>query len=192
MDKNQRLQLLGLRPKRMKLRSGKIISIHAAADGEAAHPKILHALFHLLDSERRMLQGHAAKASETFLMRGAEFRNFLVLNLDDLARKIQIRPIPKRIDRNGLHVNSHFIQIRETLFNVIVYVGRIVRVRQCHIARAALATDAILDEIPGFRHSHVGVNVNNLHSLAADNDFTRFAVGKRLFGGLPWVPRVTK
>src|ERR1700674_75960 len=34
MDKNQGLQLLGLGPKWVKLRSGKVVSIHAAADGE--------------------------------------------------------------------------------------------------------------------------------------------------------------
>src|SRR5216683_1753990 len=102
MDKNQSLQLLGLRPKRMKLGRGKIVSIHAAADGEATHPQILHAVIHLLDGKRWVLQGHAPQASEAFRMRGAKFRNFHFLNLDNLALKIHLRPIPKWIDRNGL------------------------------------------------------------------------------------------
>ena len=74
-----------------------------------------------------MLQGHAAEARESFRVCGAQFGEFLVLNLDDFSREIHIRPIPIWIDRKGLHVNSHFVQIREMFFNVIVHVGWIVR-----------------------------------------------------------------
>src|ERR1700722_1254093 len=77
MDKNQRLQLLRLGPKRVKLRRGKIVSIHAPANGETSHAQVLYAVFHLLDGQRRMLQGHAAKSGEALRVRGAEFGHFL-------------------------------------------------------------------------------------------------------------------
>ena len=109
MNKNQRLQFLGLGPERMELRRGEIVAIHAATDSEAAHSQILHAVFHLLRGERRILQRNGAQARETQRMRGAEFRNFLILNLNDFAREIHVRPIPKGIDRDGLHINSHFV-----------------------------------------------------------------------------------
>ncbi len=79
----------------MKSRSGKIVSIHAAADGEAAHAQILDAVFHLLRGQRRVLQGQAAKARKAFRVRGAQFRYFLVLNLDDFAREILHPPNTK-------------------------------------------------------------------------------------------------
>jgi hypothetical protein len=123
-----------------------------------------------------MLQGHTAQSGEPFRMRGAQLRNFLILNLDDLAREILIRPIPKRIDRQGLDINSHFIQIREMFFNIIVHVGGIVRTCLRRIARAPLAPDAILDEIPGFRHANMSVNVNDLHAPATEKNIPAAAL----------------
>ena len=132
------------------------------------------------------------RPDETIRMRGAEFRDFLVLNLDDLAREIHIGPIPERIDRHGLHIDSHFVQIRETLFYVIVHVGRIFRLGLLHIAGAALARDAILDEFPGFGHANVGVDVNDLYALAANDDVAPFAFGGGLRAGLRQLQRKPK
>src|SRR6476660_8825747 len=84
MDKNQGLQFLGLRPERMKSGCGQILAIHAAADRESAHSELLHAVFHLFGSQRRMLQSHASKSRETLWVRRTQLRNFLVLNLDDV------------------------------------------------------------------------------------------------------------
>jgi hypothetical protein len=49
-----------------------------------------------------------------------------------------------------------------------------------HIPGAAFASDSILDEVPGFGHSHVRVNVNDLRLLAANDDFTPLASGSGL------------
>jgi hypothetical protein len=77
-------------------------------------------------------------------------------------------------------------------FNIIVHVGGIVRTCLRRIARAPLAPDAILDEIPGFRHANMSVNVNDLHAPATDDDLARLSFGDGLCGRLAWFQRKTK
>jgi len=138
------------------------------------------------------LQGQAAEAGETFGVRGAKFRNFLILNLDDLAREFHIRPIPEGIDRDGLHIDSHFVQIRETLRNIIVDVGWIVRICQLHITRATLAPDAVFDKVPGFGNTYVRMNINDLHTTAADHNLSPFTGSGSLCGRLLEARRKTQ
>jgi len=76
--------------------------------------------------------------------------------------------------------------------DVIVYVGRTFRLGLRHVTGAALAPDAILDEIPGLRHANVRVDVNDLHTLSADDDLARLTFGRGLRGGFPRVERKTK
>ena len=77
-------------------------------------------------------------------------------------------------------------------FNVIAHVGRIVRFCLSHVTGAALAPDAVLDEVPGFGHSHVRVNVHDRRPAAANDDFAAFAVGNGACRGLPRTPSETK
>ncbi len=124
-------------------------------------------------------------------MGGAKCGNFLVLNLDDLASEVRVRPIPKGIDRDGLHIDSHLVQIRQSLID-IVYVTQVIRVRLLHVASPALAPDAVLDEFPGLGHPYMGVNVNDHHPMAANRDFPSFAGGPGLRGRLLLIQRKTQ
>ena len=54
---------------------------------------------------------------------------------------------------------------------------------------APFAPDAILDQIPGFGHANVGVNVHDLHAPSADNDLARFAFGDGRCGVLSRLQR---
>src|ERR1700687_1073376 len=65
MYEDQVVQFLGFCPNGVELGGGQIISVHAAGNGEASHPKLLHSLFHLLDGKGRVLQSNAAQAYET-------------------------------------------------------------------------------------------------------------------------------
>src|SRR5438270_5465035 len=50
-------------------------------------------------------------------MRGAEFGQFLVLNLDDLSGEVAIAAVPERIDRQYLHVDRHRVHRLQTLLD---------------------------------------------------------------------------
>jgi hypothetical protein len=63
-------------------------------------------------------------------------------------------------------------------------IRRAIRVGELYVAGAPFACDAVLDEVPGFRHPHVRVNVDNLHTPAIDDDFTPLAITGRRGGGL--------
>src|SRR3974377_42951 len=115
MDEYQGFEFLCFGPKRVKLRGRQIFSLDATSDGTASHPELLHAFLQLFGGERRKLQGHARKTHETVGMGGTKGRDFFVLNLDDLTSEVRIRPIPKGIDRHRLHIDSHFVEIGQTL-----------------------------------------------------------------------------
>jgi hypothetical protein len=61
--------------------------------------------------------------------------------------------------------------------DVIADVGRVIRICQRHVARAAFAPDAVLDEIPGLGHSNVRVNVHDSRAATANHNFPAFAAG---------------
>ena len=181
MDEDQRFEFLGLGPDGIKFGRGEILAIHAAANGKATHALFLDALFDLLDGKGCMLQGDAAKADETIGVGGAKRGNFLVLNLDDLAREALICPIPPRIDGNGLHINSHLVEVRQALIDV-EDVAQAIGVSLLRVAMVALARDPIFDEVPSFGHTNVRVHVNDRHALAVDGDWSALRAGRRLCG----------
>src|SRR3989304_811841 len=98
MDENQSLQLLGFSPNRMKLRGGQFFPIDAAPDGEASHPELLHAFFDLLHGQCGMLQGDGTQTYETVRVGRTKRGNLFVLDLNDLAGEVEVRPIPKWVD----------------------------------------------------------------------------------------------
>src|SRR6185369_15297907 len=86
----------------------------------------------------------------------------------------------------------HFIHIRQAFSRVAVDVRRAFWICLLNITRAALASDSILDQIPGFRHSYMRVDIDNLCAPAAYQDLPPFAAGSWRCGGLQRVTRKTK
>ena len=116
----------------------------------------------------------------------AEFCNFLILNIDDLAGKIPIGPMMVLPDMQAdcLHINSLLVHLRQAKFNVVdiqlvlqrfgindgVEIGSIV---------------AALNQRPDIVDITVTVNINGQHPLAVDHDLASTAVAglaKRIQG----------
>jgi hypothetical protein len=95
--------------------------------------------------------------------------DLLILNLDDFAREVLVRPIPPWIDGDSLHIYSHHIQVCESLLD-IVYVAQIIRISLRGVAIVALAADAVFDEFPGFGDANMRMNVHDHDPLAIYDD----------------------
>src|SRR5262245_9791391 len=109
MDEDEHAEGFGLCPERMKLGVRKLVAGYASADRRAAQPKLFHAVLELLHGEIRVLQRHRGKSDEAVGMRSAPLGEFLVIDLDDLGRKVPLRLVPERVDAQRLDVYSGFI-----------------------------------------------------------------------------------
>ena len=107
MDEQGGTELLGPCPNRMQRRVGELDGIHPVADGGTAHTLLLHRDFQFLHRQLRVLQGQRRERREPVRLGGAEFGQFLVLNLDDLRRQIAVLVVPEGVDRQDLHVDRH-------------------------------------------------------------------------------------
>src|SRR5581483_9797736 len=93
-------------------------AIDRAADRGTLEALLLDCSLELLHRKLRRLQGERGECHEALRMEGAELRQLLVLNLHDLGSEIAIAVVPKRIDRQDLHVDSLRIHRREPLANI--------------------------------------------------------------------------
>src|SRR4029077_15113633 len=88
VNENQHAELFGLGPERVQLLVGEVLVIDAGVDQRATHPKLLYRVLQLLDSEPRVLQGNRGQPDKTFGLLGADFRQLLVLQLDNPAGEV--------------------------------------------------------------------------------------------------------
>ena len=70
---------------------GELLAGDAAADADAAEAELLHRVFELLGGEVGMLQRHRGEGDEAVGAGGAELRQRLVLDLDQLGRRVARR-----------------------------------------------------------------------------------------------------
>src|ERR1700730_7327015 len=104
--------------------------------------------------------------------------------MDDPASEVRVRPIPKRIDTDGLHINSHFVHVRQALIDTVYVKSQVGRIGLLYVASPALTPDAILDQFPNIGNLDVTVNVNAQHPMTANDNLPALAIGAGLRGRL--------
>ena len=73
------------------LGDGQLLAVDVSTDSGAAQPQLLDAFFQLLGREVGMLQRHRCEGHKPLRMGGAQLRQFLVLDLDQLARHVSLQ-----------------------------------------------------------------------------------------------------
>jgi hypothetical protein len=101
----------------MKPFTGKVLAQYAAADRSALQPLLLHRGLELLYRQVGVLQTERGKSRKAVRPRGADFRKLLVVDLDDLSSYVAILAIPRRIDRQHLHVDRHGVHALEPVLD---------------------------------------------------------------------------
>ena len=99
-------------------------------------------------------------------MRRAHLRKFLILQVDQLGRKILVRGVPERVDADGLNVDAHFVHDLNPCGSQS---GVIVPAERNSGAETPLNFRA-LEKIRGFGHAHVAVNVHGFHAALPYHD----------------------
>src|SRR6185312_11211600 len=117
MKKDEHAELFGLGPNRMETRVGELLAIDAAADRDAAQPEGLDAVNQLLDGKFGMLQRDRGEGDEALLMRGTEFGELLVLELDERRRDIALGLVPEGIDAESLDIDALRVHRRDPVFD---------------------------------------------------------------------------
>jgi hypothetical protein len=142
----------------MEARVGELRALHAAPDGRAAEPVLLHALLELLGGELRMLERDGGEGHEAVGMRSAGLGQRLVLHADELLGHVAVRPVPEGVDAERFHVDALRVHGAEAIR------------RRGHQER-----------VGGERQAHQGhrlgepavrVHVHRLHALAAHHHLT--------------------
>ena len=188
VDEQDCAEFFRLRPHRMKLGVGKIFTQQVAANCRAAQALLFHRVFELLHGQIGELQREGGETAEALRIRCREFRQALVVELDDGGGGIAILPIPEWIDRKDLHVETHRIHPGETAFdcrfvahrNEVLrhpFDGRHHALRVCAHQRDSIVKVA------------VRVGVNRLHAFAVEHHRRAFAAKpgmlvRRLRGGV--------
>ena len=106
MNEHEHAERLGLRPEWVELRVADLLAVDAAADGRAAEPVLLHALFEQLGGKLGMLQRHRRVGDEPVGIGRARRRELLVLDLADLLREVALGLVPIGIDAQRFHVDA--------------------------------------------------------------------------------------
>ena len=118
MNEQGDAEFFGLGPDRMKFWVGKFDAVHDAADRCTLQALLLHRGFKLLDREIRRLQREGSEGCEPIGLGGAEFGQFLVLDLNNLPSEIALAVIPEGIDRQHFHVDGLRIHGSEPLVDL--------------------------------------------------------------------------
>jgi hypothetical protein len=114
----------------------------------------------LLRGQFGKLQCHRSESDEAVRMRRAHLRQLLILQIDQLAREILVRGIPESVDAHGLDVDPHFVHRLNPRGS---QAGVIVSAERDSGARAPLDLRA-LEQLRGFGHAHVAVDVHGFHA----------------------------
>ena len=130
-----------------------------APDGGAAEPEPLHPVHELLHGQVRILQGHRGKGHEAIRVRRAELGEPFVLDPDHLGRQVALRPVPRRVDAERLHVDALRVHLADAPGPDLVD------------ARAPLGVRRQAQQGVRLRDHAVGVDVDRPHATAADDDF---------------------
>src|ERR1700736_48263 len=107
-----------------------------------------------------MLQSHTPQAHKTVRVSCTERCDFLILNLDDFASEVQIRPIPKRVDGDGLDIDSHLVHVGQAFVDTVYVRRSVVGVCLLHVASAALTTDTVLEQVPDIGNLYVAMAID--------------------------------
>ena len=164
MNEQHGPQFFGLFPDRVEPGIGKFISRDRIADGGTFHPLLFHRGFKLFHRQGRILQRQRREGREPVRLRCDQFRQFFVLDRDDLFAKVAIGVIPERIDRQHLHIDSLEVHALDTLVDDDPCVGTVVDRRgQCFGGLFA-------HQVRGLMEQAMGMHVDGPDPLAVDAD----------------------
>jgi formylglycine-generating enzyme required for sulfatase activity len=156
MHEDQDAELLGLGPDRVEFRVGQFLPGHTAADREAAQPQCPDPVLELLDREVGMLQGYRRKGDKAVGCRRAELGELLVLDPDQLGRRVALGAIPKGVDAERLDVDPLDVHLRDAVGDVGPQQPR--------------RLQRVVDDGRRLRNDGMGVDVDGLDPLAVDHD----------------------
>ena len=168
MNEHQHAQFFHLGPERMEPGIGEFHVVDGGADGGAAQSVLLDTIFELPRRHIGVLQRHRGKGDKAVRVRGAGFRQLLVLDADHFFGHLTLGRVPERIDRQGLHVDG----LRVHRGQALVHAGAHVQV---DLQRRAIHLESRNGH--GFRHRAMRVDVDHPHPLAGDHG--RAAPGQR-------------
>ena len=163
MNEQTDAEFLGLGPDGVQRGIGQFPIVDPIADRRAAQTLFLHCHFQLLHREPRVLQGQRCEGREPIGLRSHEFRQFLILDFDDLCAQIAIFPVPEGIDRQHFHVDGLVVHGFQTLFDRDEALGRTFH-GGIHDGRVAA------DQGGGFVEDAMGVDVDGFNGLAIHLD----------------------
>ena len=170
MHENHDPELFRLCPEWIELAIRQFLALAAASDRGPTKAQPPDRFIQLIGRQIGVLQRNRRHAHKSVRMRRAPLRDFFVLQLDDVARQAALCRVSPGVDVDDLIVDALGIHILESL-RVTEGYGAGEVVSRCRGQRS------VLHEVPDLRDETVGVNVDGLHTAAADEHLTALARG---------------
>ena len=126
-------------------------------------PSLLDGFVQLLGRQIRMLQRDRRQPDEAIRMRRTPGRQFFVLQRDDLAGQVAIRPVPPRVDADRLNIDALLVHVPQTL-------GSQDEIPAAEQVLEGARERRVLDDVLDLRNEAVTVHVHHLDATPPDGD----------------------
>src|SRR5439155_11644326 len=127
----------------------------AAGNPDAAEAEVFDRVLDLLRGEVGMLDGSGRKGDKAVGMTGAELRQRLVVEADQLGRGIALGAVPERVDAERLDIDAGTIHLGEAIADIRPQETR--------------RLERVIDDLRSIGNDAMRVDIDGLDPLAADH-----------------------